>query len=188
MAHTCRGTIPLATAHIEVGETCHLVLTSGGRSYHLKATSEGECQRWVSALQKAKSSATLLMHHSGEVNILTFPRAFSDASGSRGCFTHPPTEVWRNSLVTGGGAVKLDSLCILEGQYRPPGKASNFRWSLRAASASKTHLPKCIILCSSLCSGVEAYRNGNSGPQEGSVDCEVRSIFFYPEPVSDACH
>lgn len=69
MAHTCRGTIPLATAHIEVGETCHLVLTNGGRSYHLKATSEGECQRWVSALQKAKSSATLLMHHSGEVNI-----------------------------------------------------------------------------------------------------------------------
>lgn len=69
MAHTCRGTIPLATAHIEVGETCHLVLTSGGRSYHLKATSEGECQRWVSALQKAKSSATLLMHHSGEGDV-----------------------------------------------------------------------------------------------------------------------
>lgn len=65
MAHTCRGTIPLATAHIEVGETCHFVLTSGGRSYHLKATSEGECQRWVSALQQAKASATLLMPHSG---------------------------------------------------------------------------------------------------------------------------
>lgn len=66
MAHTCRGTIPLATAHIEVGDTCHLVLTSGGRSYHLKATSEGECQRWVSALQQAKANATLLIHHSGE--------------------------------------------------------------------------------------------------------------------------
>lgn len=74
MAHTCRGTIPLATAHIEVGETCHLVLTSGGRSYHLKATSEGECQRWVSALQKAKASATLLMHHSGETDISDFGR------------------------------------------------------------------------------------------------------------------
>uniref|UniRef100_A0A4W6CFG9 Oxysterol-binding protein n=1 Tax=Lates calcarifer TaxID=8187 RepID=A0A4W6CFG9_LATCA len=66
MAHTCRGTIPLATAHIEVGDTCHLVLTSGGRSYHLKATSEGECQRWVSALQQAKANATLLMHHSDD--------------------------------------------------------------------------------------------------------------------------
>lgn len=69
MAHTCRGTIPLATAHIEVGETCHLVLTSEGRSYHLKATSEGECQRWVSALQQAKGNATLLMHHSGEMDL-----------------------------------------------------------------------------------------------------------------------
>ncbi|XP_017266199.1 oxysterol-binding protein 2 isoform X1 [Kryptolebias marmoratus] len=66
MAHTCRGTIPLATAHIEVGDTCHFVLTSGGRSYHLKATSEGECQRWVSALQQAKANATLLMHHSDD--------------------------------------------------------------------------------------------------------------------------
>uniref|UniRef100_A0AAZ1X9C9 Oxysterol-binding protein n=1 Tax=Oreochromis aureus TaxID=47969 RepID=A0AAZ1X9C9_OREAU len=66
MAHTCRGTIPLATAHIEVGDTCHLVLTSGGRSYHLKATSEGECQKWVSALQQAKANATLLMHHSDD--------------------------------------------------------------------------------------------------------------------------
>ncbi|KAM8827520.1 oxysterol-binding protein 2 [Spinachia spinachia] len=66
MAHTCRGTIPLATAHIEVGDTCHLVLTSGGRSYHLKATSEGECQRWVSALQQARANSTLLMHHSDD--------------------------------------------------------------------------------------------------------------------------
>uniref|UniRef100_A0A665USX5 Oxysterol-binding protein n=1 Tax=Echeneis naucrates TaxID=173247 RepID=A0A665USX5_ECHNA len=66
MAHTCRGTIPLATTHIEVGDTCHLVLTSGGRSYHLKATSEGECQRWVSALQQAKANATFLMHHSDD--------------------------------------------------------------------------------------------------------------------------
>uniref|UniRef100_A0A8C6P4Q4 Oxysterol-binding protein n=1 Tax=Nothobranchius furzeri TaxID=105023 RepID=A0A8C6P4Q4_NOTFU len=66
MAHTCRGTIPLATAHIEVGDTCHFVLTSGGRTYHLKATSEGECQRWVSALQQAKANSTLLMHHSDD--------------------------------------------------------------------------------------------------------------------------
>lgn len=72
MAHTCRGTIPLATAHIEVGETCHFVLTSGGRSYHLKATSEGECQRWVSALQQAKASATLLMPHSGMKEFSSF--------------------------------------------------------------------------------------------------------------------
>lgn len=55
----------MATAHIQVGESCHLVLSSGGRSYHLKAASEGECQRWVSALQQAQASATLLMPQSG---------------------------------------------------------------------------------------------------------------------------
>nr|XP_057908187.1 oxysterol-binding protein 2-like isoform X3 [Doryrhamphus excisus] len=64
MAHTCRGTIPMAAAHIEVGDTCHLMISSAGRSYHLKATSEGECQRWVSALQEAKVTATALIQHS----------------------------------------------------------------------------------------------------------------------------
>uniref|UniRef100_A0AAR2JE67 Oxysterol-binding protein n=1 Tax=Pygocentrus nattereri TaxID=42514 RepID=A0AAR2JE67_PYGNA len=66
MAHTCRGTISLATVHIEVGDTCHLVLTSGGRNYHLKASSEVECQRWVSALQQAKANATQMMHQSDD--------------------------------------------------------------------------------------------------------------------------
>lgn len=125
MAHTCRGTIPLATAHIEVGETCHLVLTNGGRSYHLKATSEGECQRWVSALQKAKSSATLLMHHSGEVNISDFARflSFRHISVVRppdvwhSC--HPSLEVWRNDR---GDVVQWNGkVCVFsEEQYRPP--------------------------------------------------------------------
>ncbi|XP_072311501.1 oxysterol-binding protein 2 [Eucyclogobius newberryi] len=66
MGHTCRGTIPVATAHIDVGDTCHFVLTSGGRNYHLKASSEGECQRWVSALHQAKATATLMMPHSDD--------------------------------------------------------------------------------------------------------------------------
>ncbi|XP_022536881.2 oxysterol-binding protein 2 isoform X1 [Astyanax mexicanus] len=66
MAHTCRATISLATVHIELGDNCHLVLTSGGRSYHLKASSEAESQRWVSALQQAKANATQMMHHSDD--------------------------------------------------------------------------------------------------------------------------
>ncbi|KAK0148222.1 Oxysterol-binding protein 2 [Merluccius polli] len=66
MAHTCRGTIPMATAHIEVGDTCHLVVTSGGRSYHLKSTSDAECQRWASALQQAKASGSQMMQHSDD--------------------------------------------------------------------------------------------------------------------------
>ncbi|XP_041926759.1 oxysterol-binding protein 2-like isoform X1 [Alosa sapidissima] len=66
MAHTCRGTLSLATTHIEVGDHCHLVLSSGGRSYYLKASSEGECQRWISALQQAKANTTHMMHHSDD--------------------------------------------------------------------------------------------------------------------------
>ncbi|KAJ3605577.1 hypothetical protein NHX12_027622 [Muraenolepis orangiensis] len=66
MAHTCRGTIPMATAHIQVGDTCHLVVTSGGRSYHLKATSDPDCQRWVASLQEAKDQATQMMEHSDD--------------------------------------------------------------------------------------------------------------------------
>ncbi|XP_031441319.1 oxysterol-binding protein 2 isoform X2 [Clupea harengus] len=66
MAHTCRGTLSLATTHIEVGDHCHLVLSSGGRSYYLKASSEGECQRWISALQQAKANTTHLTHHSDD--------------------------------------------------------------------------------------------------------------------------
>uniref|UniRef100_A0A3Q2XTM3 Oxysterol-binding protein n=1 Tax=Hippocampus comes TaxID=109280 RepID=A0A3Q2XTM3_HIPCM len=73
MGHTCRGTIPLATAHIELGDACHLLITNGGRSYHLKATSEPECQHWLSTLQQAKVNANALIHHSGKTCTLQGP-------------------------------------------------------------------------------------------------------------------
>lgn len=72
MGHTCRGTIPLATAHIELGDACHLLITNGGRSYHLKATSEAECQHWLSTLQQAKVNANSLIHHSGKACTLRY--------------------------------------------------------------------------------------------------------------------
>uniref|UniRef100_A0A8C2CPT0 Oxysterol-binding protein n=1 Tax=Cyprinus carpio TaxID=7962 RepID=A0A8C2CPT0_CYPCA len=95
MAHTCRGTITLATVHIEVGDTCHFVLTSGGRSYHLKAYSEGECQRWVSALQQAKANATQMMPH-------------SDDSGDEGALAQPDRALIQGALKT--LASKLEDL------------------------------------------------------------------------------
>uniref|UniRef100_A0A672NR63 Oxysterol-binding protein 2-like n=1 Tax=Sinocyclocheilus grahami TaxID=75366 RepID=A0A672NR63_SINGR len=95
MAHTCRGTITLATVHIEVGDTCHFVLTSGGRSYHLKAYSEGECQRWVSALQQAKANATQMMPH-------------SDDSGDEGPLGQPDRALIQGALKT--LASKLEDL------------------------------------------------------------------------------
>ncbi|XP_030625250.1 oxysterol-binding protein 2 isoform X2 [Chanos chanos] len=95
MAHTCRGTITMATVHIEVGDTCHLVLTSGGRSYHLKATSEVECQRWVSALRQAKANANQIMLH-------------SDDSGDEGHLTQSDRALTQGVLKT--LASKLDDL------------------------------------------------------------------------------
>uniref|UniRef100_A0A4W5NJJ8 Oxysterol-binding protein n=1 Tax=Hucho hucho TaxID=62062 RepID=A0A4W5NJJ8_9TELE len=63
MAHTCRGTINLATAHIDTEDACNIVLSSGGRTYHLKASTEVERQRWVTALELAKAKA---IHDSGD--------------------------------------------------------------------------------------------------------------------------
>lgn len=62
MAHTCRGTINLATAHIDTEDACNIVLSSGGRTYHLKASTEVERQRWVTALELAKAKAIRMMN------------------------------------------------------------------------------------------------------------------------------
>lgn len=68
MAHTCRGTINLSTAHIDTEDSCNIVLSNGGRTYHLKASSEVERQRWVTALELAKAKAIRMRNNqSGRV-------------------------------------------------------------------------------------------------------------------------
>ncbi|KAJ0019153.1 hypothetical protein NQD34_006722 [Periophthalmus magnuspinnatus] len=66
MAHTCRGTINLATAHIDTEDACNIVLSSGGRTYHLKASTEVERQRWVTALELAKAKAIRMMNEQSD--------------------------------------------------------------------------------------------------------------------------
>ncbi|XP_012376223.2 oxysterol-binding protein 2 isoform X2 [Dasypus novemcinctus] len=61
MAHTCRGTIILSTVHIEAEDTCSIVLSSGARTYHLKASSEVERQQWITTLELAKAKAVRTM-------------------------------------------------------------------------------------------------------------------------------
>ncbi|XP_053442824.1 oxysterol-binding protein 2 isoform X6 [Nycticebus coucang] len=61
MAHTCRGTINLSTVHIDKEDTCGILLVSGARTYHLKASSEAERQQWITALELAKAKAVRLM-------------------------------------------------------------------------------------------------------------------------------
>uniref|UniRef100_A0A4X1V6H4 Oxysterol-binding protein n=1 Tax=Sus scrofa TaxID=9823 RepID=A0A4X1V6H4_PIG len=61
MAHTCRGTINLSTAHFDMEDSCGIVLTNGARTYHLKASSEVERQQWITALELAKAKAVRMM-------------------------------------------------------------------------------------------------------------------------------
>lgn len=58
MAHTCRGTINLANAIIHTEDSCCFVISNGGtHTFHLKASSEVERQKWVTALELAKAHA-----------------------------------------------------------------------------------------------------------------------------------
>ena len=57
-SHTCRGTINLANSFIHTEDSCSFVVSNGGtQTFHLKANSEVERQKWVTALELAKSKA-----------------------------------------------------------------------------------------------------------------------------------
>lgn len=97
MAHTCRGTINLSTAHIDTEDSCNIVLSNGGRTYHLKANSEVERQRWVTALELAKAKAIRMRNNQSG----TAPEGHS-SSGL--CSAAQPTQIWiRASLEAVGG-------------------------------------------------------------------------------------
>ncbi|KAM4707860.1 oxysterol-binding protein 2 isoform 2-T2 [Discoglossus pictus] len=80
MAHTCRGTINLSTAHIDTEDSCNIVLTNGGRTYHLKASCEVERQRWVTALELAKAKAIRMMNNHSDDSGDEDPSSQSDKS------------------------------------------------------------------------------------------------------------
>ena len=70
MAHTCRGTINLANAFIHTEDSCSLVISNGGtQTFHLKASSEVERQKWVTALELAKNKAIQMME-SGKLSVI----------------------------------------------------------------------------------------------------------------------
>ena len=61
-SHTCRGTINLANAFIHTEDSCSFVVSNGGtQTFHLKANSEVERQKWVTALELAKSKAVAMI-------------------------------------------------------------------------------------------------------------------------------
>jgi len=71
MSHTCRGTINLANSLIHTGDSCNIVISHGGtRTFHLKASSEVERQRWVTSLELSKARA-IAIAESGIVSLLS---------------------------------------------------------------------------------------------------------------------
>lgn len=62
MAHTCRGTINLAGAFIDSEDSCSFVISNGGAQiFYMRASSEVERQRWVTALELAKAKAIKML-------------------------------------------------------------------------------------------------------------------------------
>ncbi|KAA3680820.1 oxysterol-binding protein 1 [Paragonimus westermani] len=58
MAHTCRGTINLANANVtSTGPITFLISNSSTQTFHLRAASDTEQKKWVSALLSAKTKA-----------------------------------------------------------------------------------------------------------------------------------
>ncbi|KAK7017966.1 hypothetical protein SK128_014364 [Halocaridina rubra] len=69
MLHTCRGTISLHGAVIHTEDSCNFVISNGGtQTFHLKASSEVERQKWVTALELAKAKAIRQLE-SGEFSL-----------------------------------------------------------------------------------------------------------------------
>ncbi|VVC28920.1 Oxysterol-binding protein,Oxysterol-binding protein, conserved site,Pleckstrin homology domain,PH [Cinara cedri] len=63
ISQLCRGTISLHGATIHTEDSCTIVISNGGaQTFHLRATSEVERQRWVTALELAKAREIVQTH------------------------------------------------------------------------------------------------------------------------------
>ncbi|XP_037338451.1 oxysterol-binding protein 2 isoform X1 [Pungitius pungitius] len=123
MAHTCRGTINLATAHIDTEDACNIVLSSGGRTYHLKASTEVERQRWVTALELAKAKAIRMMNDQSDDSGDEEPTSQASRSELQGTLKILVSKLddlsTCNDLIAKHGAALQRSLSELEGLKVP---------------------------------------------------------------------
>uniref|UniRef100_A0A8C3L928 Oxysterol-binding protein n=1 Tax=Chrysolophus pictus TaxID=9089 RepID=A0A8C3L928_CHRPC len=123
MAHTCRGTINLSTAHIDTEDSCNIVLSNGGRTYHLKASSEVERQRWVTALELAKAKAIRMRNNQSDDSGDEEPASQSDKSELHGTLKTLSSKLEDlstcNDLIAKHGAALQRSLSELENLKLP---------------------------------------------------------------------
>uniref|UniRef100_A0A8D3AYH0 Oxysterol-binding protein n=1 Tax=Scophthalmus maximus TaxID=52904 RepID=A0A8D3AYH0_SCOMX len=101
-------------------DACNIVLSSGGRTYHLKASTEVERQRWVTALELAKAKAIRMMNdQSGDEE----PTSQSDRSELQGTLKILVSKLddlsTCNDLIAKHGAALQRSLSELEGLKVP---------------------------------------------------------------------
>lgn len=61
MAHSCRGSINLVGAFIDVQDSCSFVISCDAQTFHLRANNEVEKQKWVVSLEVAKSNAIQML-------------------------------------------------------------------------------------------------------------------------------
>ncbi|XP_054852239.1 oxysterol-binding protein 2 isoform X2 [Eublepharis macularius] len=123
MAHTCRGTINLSTAHIDTEDSCNIVLSNGGRTYHLKASSEVERQRWVTALELAKAKAIRMRDNQSDDSGDEEPASQSDKSELHSTLKNLSSKLEDlstcNDLIAKHGAALQRSLSELENLKLP---------------------------------------------------------------------
>ncbi|XP_023930845.1 oxysterol-binding protein 1 isoform X2 [Lingula anatina] len=113
MAHTCRGTINLANAFIHTEDSCSFVISNGGtQTYHLKASSEVERQKWVTALELAKAKAIRMMEsgisEDGDYVVFNFYKEKTDSEEDEDLISQPDKDELQNTLRTLGA--KLEDL------------------------------------------------------------------------------
>ncbi|XP_039188441.1 oxysterol-binding protein 2 isoform X2 [Crotalus tigris] len=123
MAHTCRGTINLSMAHIDTEDSCNILLSNGGRTYHLKASSEVERQRWVTALELAKARAIRIRSNQSDDSGDEESTSQSDKSEVHGTLKHLSGKLDDlsafNDLIAKHGAALQRSLSELENLKLP---------------------------------------------------------------------
>ena len=58
LGYSCRGTVILAGAFIDIRDSCHFLITNGpSQVFHLRASNKVERDRWVAALKLVQKKA-----------------------------------------------------------------------------------------------------------------------------------